>query len=230
MDNRFISTSGAAKLLSVTAITIRRWTDDGVLQCRKTAGGHRRYLLSDIENLRDEAGYHDTADTAAQTTFPSPSFDSRFYHDVNMASTVLKLNLSIASMVQTMKGEVDRVGLAIESVESLSSENNEFTEKQEKNVNQHINKLITALQYEDALSQKIGAVQSALDGINETFKLYLSQFDPTEKNQFIAEVTSGNRGLDKGDIYNFIHNIATEGKPKFDFTPPTSSTSNHEIF
>lgn len=236
MDQRFISTSEAASRLSVSAITIRRWTDDGILQCRKTAGGHRRYLLSDIEALQAEkhgaAAPSNAPDNPheRETHYAPPTFDSRFYHDVNMASTVLKLNLSIASMVHTMQGEVDRVSLALDSVESLSPEKNQFTDAQASNVNNHVNKLITALQYEDALTQKIGAVQSALDGINETFKLYLSQFDPEEKDRFMKEITNGNKGLSQGDIHNFINNVIAEGKPKFTFSAPTENIDKPELF
>ena len=47
--SKLISIQEAATLLSVSTKTLRRWDDEGVLSAIKTAGGHRRYLLDDIE-------------------------------------------------------------------------------------------------------------------------------------------------------------------------------------
>lgn len=35
----------AAKILGVNVSTIKRWTDEGKLECIKTAGGHRKFLM-----------------------------------------------------------------------------------------------------------------------------------------------------------------------------------------
>ena len=40
-----ISSDDVAKILGVNVATIKRWTDSGKLDCVKTAGGHRKFLL-----------------------------------------------------------------------------------------------------------------------------------------------------------------------------------------
>ena len=51
MENTYISTREVADLLAVTDTTIKRWTNNGQLKCVKTLGGHRKYLLSEVENF-----------------------------------------------------------------------------------------------------------------------------------------------------------------------------------
>lgn len=41
-------------ILGVSAYTVTRWADAKLLSCMKTAGGHRRFRLSDVERFRDE--------------------------------------------------------------------------------------------------------------------------------------------------------------------------------
>lgn len=46
--------SVAAQMLGVSDMTVRRWADAGRLPVHhKTAAGHRRFLLSDVDKLRD---------------------------------------------------------------------------------------------------------------------------------------------------------------------------------
>ncbi len=51
MESTYITTREVADLLSVTDTTIKRWTNSGQLKCVKTLGGHRKYLLSEVENF-----------------------------------------------------------------------------------------------------------------------------------------------------------------------------------
>lgn len=41
----------AARRLSVSPITLRKWADKGLIQAITTPGGHRRYLLDEVERL-----------------------------------------------------------------------------------------------------------------------------------------------------------------------------------
>jgi MerR family transcriptional regulator, light-induced transcriptional regulator len=52
-----LSTQEVAAMLDVTETTIKRWADDALLACVRTAGGHRKFLLSDIVNFADANGY-----------------------------------------------------------------------------------------------------------------------------------------------------------------------------
>jgi len=54
MKNTYISTREVSDLINVTETTIKRWTDSSRLKCVKTLGGHRKYLLNDIENFAQE--------------------------------------------------------------------------------------------------------------------------------------------------------------------------------
>lgn len=47
-DHLLLSTSGAGDLLEVHPSTVKRWSDQGILQVTRTRGGHRRFHLRDI--------------------------------------------------------------------------------------------------------------------------------------------------------------------------------------
>lgn len=52
-----LSTAEAARLAGVGTTSVKRWADEGVLPCLKTAGGHRRFAKTELERfLRDVAG------------------------------------------------------------------------------------------------------------------------------------------------------------------------------
>lgn len=46
-----VSPRQAAKMLGVCIVTLRNWEKDGKIQCVKTLGNHRRFLLSEIQKL-----------------------------------------------------------------------------------------------------------------------------------------------------------------------------------
>lgn len=48
MTDKWLSLSGAAKILGVHPSTVRLWSDKGVLPVHKTQGGHRRYKQGEI--------------------------------------------------------------------------------------------------------------------------------------------------------------------------------------
>jgi MerR family transcriptional regulator, light-induced transcriptional regulator len=45
---RFFNSEEAAKILGVNVSTIKRWTENGDLECIKTAGGHRKFLMEHL--------------------------------------------------------------------------------------------------------------------------------------------------------------------------------------
>lgn len=49
-----ITVGETARRIGVSVDTIRRWTDDGVLTAVRTLGGHRRYLLSEVDRFTAE--------------------------------------------------------------------------------------------------------------------------------------------------------------------------------
>ena len=50
-DTVHLTTKEAAEYLGVSAITIRRWTNQGVLPCWRTPGGQRRIRVEDLDTL-----------------------------------------------------------------------------------------------------------------------------------------------------------------------------------
>ncbi len=52
MTDNLIDISQVSQLLGVDKVTLRRWDKEGRLKPQRTAGGHRRYLLSDIKRLQ----------------------------------------------------------------------------------------------------------------------------------------------------------------------------------
>ena len=61
---KYISTSEAARIAGVTPSSIKRWADQNLLPCEKTAGGHRRFELGALRRflegvLESEGDQHD---------------------------------------------------------------------------------------------------------------------------------------------------------------------------
>jgi len=50
-DERAVTLGQAAKLLGISASTLRRWTEDGRVSAVRTSGGHRRFYLSELTRL-----------------------------------------------------------------------------------------------------------------------------------------------------------------------------------
>jgi diguanylate cyclase (GGDEF)-like protein/excisionase family DNA binding protein len=51
-EDRAVTLGQAAKLLGISASTLRRWTEDGRVNAVRTSGGHRRFRLSELTRLR----------------------------------------------------------------------------------------------------------------------------------------------------------------------------------
>jgi excisionase family DNA binding protein len=50
---QYFNSEEAAKILGVNVSTIKRWTDEGKLDCIKTAGGHRKFLMEHLAAFLD---------------------------------------------------------------------------------------------------------------------------------------------------------------------------------
>ena len=49
-----LTTKHVARLLNVSEATVKRWAHEGVLRSEKTVGGHRRFGIESIAQLRRE--------------------------------------------------------------------------------------------------------------------------------------------------------------------------------
>ena len=50
-DTTWLHVADVARLLGVSANTVRRWTDAGRIAAYRSPGGHRRYLADDVHAL-----------------------------------------------------------------------------------------------------------------------------------------------------------------------------------
>ena len=53
-EKTFVTTRQAAKVLNVSLRTIQLWTESGILNAWKTAGGHRRISSESVKRIRDQ--------------------------------------------------------------------------------------------------------------------------------------------------------------------------------
>ncbi|MFC1483878.1 B12-binding domain-containing protein [Candidatus Neomarinimicrobiota bacterium] len=53
---KFLNSDAAARILGVNVSTIKRWTDGGKLECIRSVGGHRKFLMSQLANF---ASHHE---------------------------------------------------------------------------------------------------------------------------------------------------------------------------
>lgn len=53
-DLKYFSTTDLANLIGVHVSTIKRWTDEGKLECIKTAGGHRKFTFQHVAHFLEE--------------------------------------------------------------------------------------------------------------------------------------------------------------------------------
>ena len=51
MNEILYTTDDLSKMFRVGKSTIKRWTDEGKLQCFKTPGGHRKFKPSNVQEF-----------------------------------------------------------------------------------------------------------------------------------------------------------------------------------
>ena len=66
---QYFNSEEAARILNVNVSSIKRWTEDGTLECVKTAGGHRKFTMQHLAKFLEE---HKTK-TARANLFPIES-------------------------------------------------------------------------------------------------------------------------------------------------------------
>ncbi|MEO6390325.1 MAG: excisionase family DNA-binding protein, partial [Pyrinomonadaceae bacterium] len=74
MATTTLTTKEVARLLNISEATVKRWADDGTLSSEKTAGGHRRFDLYAVTQLRrtqtSDAGNRAIAVSTAESPAP----------------------------------------------------------------------------------------------------------------------------------------------------------------
>ena len=56
---RYLNSNDVAKILGINISTLKRWTENGTIECTKTVGGHRKFTM---QNVRNYYKNHKTAD------------------------------------------------------------------------------------------------------------------------------------------------------------------------
>ena len=51
-DDEYLTPGEVARLLVVSPKTVSRWAAQGLMPCRVTLGGHRRFRREDVEDVR----------------------------------------------------------------------------------------------------------------------------------------------------------------------------------
>ena len=89
----------AASLLGVTPRTIQLWSESGILQAKKTPGGHRRFTVAAIEALTSEFNKGDSAGKGAsdrlRVLIAEDEPDLRKLYDMIMTTWDLPLDMVI---------------------------------------------------------------------------------------------------------------------------------------
>lgn len=85
------STKEAASLLGVSHRTVQLWVESGVLQAWKTAGGHRRILLSSVHRLVAQRNQAVQANAPAPSAAPAPEPAGRRIVMADDDATLLRL-------------------------------------------------------------------------------------------------------------------------------------------
>ncbi len=52
MADQYLTTRAAAAFLGVGTTSVKRWADEGVLECERTRGGHRRFRRAELERFK----------------------------------------------------------------------------------------------------------------------------------------------------------------------------------
>lgn len=110
MTERLITVSDAANQLGVTKKTLQVWDREGKLVALRTAGGHRRYLQSDIEKLQGIE--HDSVERNQVADVCTKSLDN----DEESAYVVCmkRVNFHLTpGQVKSLKARSDKSGLSV---------------------------------------------------------------------------------------------------------------------
>lgn len=97
----------AAKILGVNVSTIKRWTEEGKLECIKTAGGHRKFLMTHLGNYVKK--YRN--DTTKVNLFPLEEQE-----DIQLSYHIVKGNFDFLNdyvIRMALKAQSDRVQQAL---------------------------------------------------------------------------------------------------------------------
>jgi len=105
MSASMVSTKEVAGMLHVTETTVKRWSDENLIPCVRTAGGHRKFLLKDVTRFAESQGY------TASGAQPPPMAAGKM--ERLQAGVVMQDYPKIAGVLREVALESDREALQI---------------------------------------------------------------------------------------------------------------------
>lgn len=108
---KLMTTKEAAAHLGVGTTTIKRWSDEGVLSCVRTAGGHRRYRQADVLALQqDEANENSLTLAERLPTMSEEQLDSLPHGVIELDDAGLVLQYNATESEFSGVSKVEAVG------------------------------------------------------------------------------------------------------------------------
>jgi MerR family transcriptional regulator, light-induced transcriptional regulator len=105
-NDRTYSTRELAQMWNVSESTIKRWADNGELQCHRTLGGHRKFRLEDICLFQSSRGFEATGVLLAELGEDSEiewSVNQKNYEKVRQSVTYLASQNQPARITDTFE-------------------------------------------------------------------------------------------------------------------------------
>jgi excisionase family DNA binding protein len=120
MSEIFFNTHEVAQMLQVDKSTVKRWTDEGKIQCFRTPGGHRKFRSDDVYNFMSTFHYG-TSSTPAMPQMATDEAIVKKIVDENEFNMLVSVCFNAAikgkkNDALSLFVEIHRAGLEIHSI------------------------------------------------------------------------------------------------------------------
>ena len=88
---RYLNSKEVSEILGVNVSTLKRWTDNGNIDCHKTAGGHRKFTM---QNVRDY--YKDNKNASKDSKIALENFEHKKIHELIKKNLFKELSFKLA--------------------------------------------------------------------------------------------------------------------------------------
>jgi len=88
---RYLNSKEVSEILGVNISTLKRWTENGKINCHKTAGGHRKFTM---QNVRDY--YKDNKNASKDSKIALENFEHKKIHELIKKNLFKELSFKLA--------------------------------------------------------------------------------------------------------------------------------------
>jgi len=88
---RYLNSKEVSEILGVNVSTLKRWTENGSINCHKTAGGHRKFTM---QNVRDY--YKDNKNAPKDSEIALENFEHKKIHELIKKNLFKELSFKLA--------------------------------------------------------------------------------------------------------------------------------------